>query len=116
MNIEIRGDDRRLTADTREVVDRKVRLALGRFASAIRHIRIVVKDMNGPKHGVDQSCAVQVHLCRGGEVHVTAEDAALQNAIDRALERAGRATVRLMQRQHRFHRERAPVMTDQARY
>ena len=116
MNIEIRGDDRRLTADTRAIVDRKVRLALGRFASAVRHIRIVIKDTNGPKHGVDQSCAVQVHLSRGGEVHVTAEDAALHNAVDRALERAGRATVRVMQRQQGFRRERASVTTDEALY
>ena len=99
MNIDIRGDNVKLPEHTREVIERKVRLSLGRLAGAIRAVRVTIQDVNGPKDGVDQRCAVQVHLARGGEAHVSAEEEALQDVVDRALERATRATIRMMERQ-----------------
>jgi ribosome-associated translation inhibitor RaiA len=45
-----------------------------------------------------------VHLWRGAEVHVSADDESLQTAFDRALDRARRATLRLIARQQERRR------------
>lgn len=105
MRIEVRGDNVNVPEHTRQLIDRKTRLALGRAGAAIRNIRIVIKDLNGPKEGIDQSCSIHVQLNRGGEVHVSAEDQALQDAIDRALGRASRSAARLLARQQEFSRQ-----------
>jgi putative sigma-54 modulation protein len=105
MRIEVRGDNVTVSGETAQIIDRKTRLALGRFATAISDVRIVVRDLNGPKQGVDQSCSIKVTLTRGGEVHVGAEDPVRWDAIDRALDRASRSTGRLLARQQAFTRE-----------
>ena len=104
MRIEVRGDNVNVPEHTGQLIDRKARLALGRIGAAIRNVRIVIKDLDGPKHGIDQSCAIQVQLSRGGEVHVSAEDRTLPEAIDLALDRAARATARLLSRRQGFSR------------
>jgi putative sigma-54 modulation protein len=105
MRIEVRGDNVTVSGETVQIIDRKTRLALGRFAAAISSVRVVVRDLNGPKQGVDQSCSIKVKLNRGGEVHVGAEDPVRWDAIDRALDRASRSTGRLLARQQRFARQ-----------
>lgn len=117
MRIEVRGDNINVPGHTRQLIDRKTRLALGRIGAAIRNVRIVLRDLNGPKQGVDQSCSIQVQLNRGGEVHVSAEDPALHDAIDRALDRAARSTARLLARRQDFSRHGLRVAAaDGARY
>ncbi len=105
MRIEVRGDNVTVPGHTRQLIDRKTRLALGRIGAAIRIVRIVISDLNGPKQGVDQDCSIQVQLDRGGEVHVSATDRTLHDAIDRALDRAERATARLLARRQDFSRQ-----------
>lgn len=104
MRVEVRGDNVTVSEETAEIIDRKTRLALGRFASAISNVRIVISDLNGPRQGVDQNCSIKVKLNRGGEVHVGAEDQVRWDAIDRALDRASRSTGRLLARQQGFTR------------
>lgn len=104
MRIEVRGDNVTVSDEVAQIIDRKTRLALGRFASAVATVRIVIRDLNGPREGVDQSCSIKVKLSRGGEVHVGAEDQLRWDAIDRALDRASRSTARLLARQQTFTR------------
>lgn len=104
MRIEVRGDNVTVSDETAEIIDRKARLALGRFGAAISSVRIVLSDLNGPREGVDQSCSIKVRLNRGGEVHVGAEDQVRWVAIDRALDRASRSTRRRLDRGQGFTR------------
>ena len=104
MRIEIRGDNVNVGEPARQIVERKVRLALGRIGAAIRSVRMVIRDLNGPKAGIDQSCSIQVQLNRGEEIHVSADDPSRHGAIDRALDRAARATTRLIARRRTFSR------------
>lgn len=108
MRVEVRGDNVTVPDETVEIIERKTRLALGRFAAAISSVRIVIRDLNGPKQGVDQSCSIKVKLNRGAEVHVGAEDQVRWDAIDRALDRASRSTSRLLARRQEFSREAFP--------
>lgn len=104
MRIEVRGDNVTVSGETAQIIDRKARLALGRFGAAIGNVRIVISDLNGPREGVDQRCSIKVKLNRGGEVHVGADDQLRWDAIDRALDRASRSTARLLARQQNFAR------------
>lgn len=74
---------------------RRLEFALGRFGPRVRSLAIRLKDVNGPKGGVDKVCLVAVRLtvprC---EIVIEDGDADAAVAIDRAVDRAGRAVAR----------------------
>jgi len=98
MQLDIRGRNLRLTPALLDHVDRRIRFALGRFAARLSRVAIRVADVNGPRGGIDKRC--WIHLELGGRRALTIEevDADLYVAIDRASERAGRATERALAR------------------
>jgi ribosomal subunit interface protein len=105
MRVEIRGDNVNIAEDTRQLIERKCRLALGRIVSEIGDVRVLVRDENGPKQGVDQCCSVAIRFRRGAEIHAEATDATLQNAVDRALTRAARSALRVIARNQEYDRD-----------
>jgi ribosome hibernation promoting factor len=97
MHLDIRGRNLRLTPALLDHVDRRLRFALGRFTARLSRVAVRVGDVNGPRGGVDKRC--WIHLELGGKVLTIEEvDADLYVAIDRASERAGRATERALAR------------------
>ena len=97
MQLDIRGRNLRLTPALLDHVDRRIRFALGRFAARLSRVAVRVGDVNGPRGGVDKRC--WIHLELGGKALTIDEvDADLYVAIDRASERAGRATERAIAR------------------
>jgi len=74
---------------------RRLEFALGRFGPRVRSLAVRLKDVNGPKGGVDKVCLVAVRLtvprC---EIVIEDGDADAAVAIDRAVDRAGRAVAR----------------------
>lgn len=116
MRIEIRGDNVFMSEHAREVIEKKVRLSLGRIVGEIGEVRVLIRDANGPKKGVDQTCTVDVRLRRGGEVRAEATEEMRHDAVDRALGRAARAAHRLIARQSGVRRESIRLMASDARY
>jgi putative sigma-54 modulation protein len=99
MQLDIRGRNLRLTPALLDHVDRRIRFALGRFATRLSRVAVRIGDVNGPRGGVDKRC--WIHLELGGKTLTIEEiDADLYVAIDRASERAGRATERAIARLH----------------
>ena len=97
MQLDIRGRNLRLTPAHLDHVDRRLRFALGRFAARLTRVAIRVGDVNGPRGGIDKRC--WIHLELGGKALTIEEvDPDLYVAIDRASERAGRATERAIAR------------------
>ena len=105
MRVEIRGDNVNIPDDTRQIIERKCRYALGRIVSEIGDVRVLVRDENGPKQGVDQCCSVAIRFRRGAEVHAEATAATLPNAVDLALARAARSALRVMARTQEYDRD-----------
>jgi ribosomal subunit interface protein len=97
MHIDIRGRDLWLTPALSEYVSRRVRFALGRFAGRVRRVDIRMADINGPRAGVDKRCRVRVDV-GGRAITVDELDRDLYVAIDRAVDRVGRATSRAIDR------------------
>jgi hypothetical protein len=74
-------------------------MKLGKFGAAIERVSVRVRDINGPRGGIDKICRVKVVLSRLPSVVVEQRDAAKQAAIDAALARTEQAVRRSLQRE-----------------
>jgi hypothetical protein len=99
MRIYVRATNIALPDQARRHGIRRARFALGRFASRIRSVSIVLTDDNGPRGGADTSCRVRVTGRDGWTVTVSDVDHDVGRALTRALARTERAVDRLIDRQ-----------------
>ena len=91
VGVELRRDDR-------DYIRRKLGMKLGKFSTSIERVSVRVKDVNGPRGGVDQACRVKVVLGGLPSVVFESKAAALRVAIDAALAGTERAVRRTLQR------------------
>ena len=70
----IRVDGVRITDDDREFIRRKLNDRFGRYGKSIERVSVRLRDVNGPKGGVDVSCTVKVVL--GGQPSIVVENQA----------------------------------------
>ena len=92
----IRVDGVRLDEDDRAYIRRRLGEKLGKYASSIERVTVRVRDVNGPRGGIDILCRVKVVLSGLPSVVVEHQAAVLKPAVTRALtgvERAVRQTV-----------------------
>lgn len=89
--IAVRATGVALTDETREHASAKMSRQLAKFAERIERVSVRLKDVNGPRGGVDMLCRVKVVLSGLESVvyDVTAHDA--RDAIDRASHGIARA-------------------------
>jgi len=111
MEVEVRIQGVDVADAVRTYAARRIRLALGRFASRVGRVVIRMSDVNGTRGGVDQCCHISAELLPTGKVVLEQTDADLFTAIDRAAERVGQAFRREIQRlrDKRSHRESVRV-------
>jgi CBS domain-containing protein len=76
----------------------KLGAKLGKFAESIERVSVRVKDVNGPRGGVDQVCQIKVVLSGLPSVVFEARNASLDLAISKALAGAERAVRQSLQR------------------
>lgn len=87
--------DQCLPTSIREIVERRASIKLSRFADLIRLADIHIRDVNGPKGGVDIHCRVQLSLERGGEVVAQDQATTPGDAVAGAMERISRRLSRM---------------------
>ena len=110
MNIDIQSRPFSLTESLRDYSDRRMRSALTRFEGHVQRISMWLSDINGPRGGEDKHCRLQIVLAGDTDVVIEETQADLHVAINRAVERAGRAMARKLDRkQSRFHRTHTDV-------
>jgi ribosome-associated translation inhibitor RaiA len=95
-NIRVAGAS--IDAEDRAYVRRKLGTKVGKFARAVERVSVRIRDVNGPRGGVDKACTIKVTLTGLPSVVVEQRDASLRKAIDAALQRTERAVRRAMQR------------------
>jgi hypothetical protein len=82
---------------------RRLKLALGPFRRRVRHVEAILRDLNGPRGGIDKACTVRVHLEPSDLLVVESRSGSDHAAIADAARRASAAVRR------RLHRRRAVV-------
>jgi hypothetical protein len=73
-------------------------MKLGKFASSIERVSVRLKDVNGPRGGVDQLCRIKVVLSGLPSIVLQSQAGSLRDAINGALTGAERAVRRRVQR------------------
>ncbi len=96
VNIRAAGVD--VADDIREYIRRKLGTKLGKFAMSIERVSVRLRDVNGPRGGVDHHCQVKVVLSGLPSVVVESQDGSLQSAIDDAMTAATRGVRKSLQR------------------
>jgi putative sigma-54 modulation protein len=94
MEIEIRGQNFRVSNHLHEHVERQLNFALAQFDSWISGTTVHLEDVNGPKGGVDKQCRILVNLKGGKTLKVEDIDADFTIAVNRAADRLGQVISR----------------------
>lgn len=111
MRFEIRGRGVEVTDLLTERAARRLGFAVDRYGPHLASAHVLLHDRNGPRGGVDKHCDVVLRGKRGWEVRGTADSDDIGAAIDAAIERAGRAAARYLDRrgEDRHHGSAADV-------
>jgi ribosome-associated translation inhibitor RaiA len=94
MELRLTSHGIELSDELRRFVERRARFGLGRFAARIRSMAIRLKDVNGPRGGVDQSCHVKLDLGFEKPVIISERRENAFSAVSFAMDRAARAVRR----------------------
>ena len=98
MQLEMRSSGIRLNEDLRGYIERKLGLALGRFATRVRRVHVQMTDLNGPKGGEAIECSIRAHLHPRGELVVQEARSDPFGAVARAAQRVRRGIARQTKR------------------
>jgi ribosomal subunit interface protein len=98
MRLEIRRRRLEVSEALRAHVERRLRTALGRFARRVGRVRVYLRDVNGPRGGVDKRCRIVVHLPPAGRAVVSGTGSDPYAVVTRTAERSGRAVKRHLKR------------------
>ncbi len=106
--------DKSLPNVVRETAERRVESKFSRFASVIEEVKLTLKDINGPRGGVDAECLVAVHLRNMPEVIIQQRSESFGKAMYNALERAAQNVARNLQKRTELHQKGASRIEDPA--
>ena len=105
MHIDIRQKAARRDFNTqalRDLIERQLGFALGRFGSRISRVCLFFEDLNGPRGGMDLECRAIAKIRGTCDVVVELRDCRMEALINRVAERLGRlVTRRFDQQMHR---------------
>jgi hypothetical protein len=95
-NIRVFGVE--LDPDDRAYIRQSLGVKLGKYATSIERVSVRVKDVNGPRGGVDQVCRIKVVLSGLPSAIFESQAASLKAATNGALTGVERAVRRSVQR------------------
>ena len=100
-----------LNQNTRTSIRRNLDRKFGKFARSIERMSMRLKDVNGPRGGVDHVCRIKVVLRNLPSVVYEKQDVSLDTAVGGALVGAERAVRRTLQRVRGKPSRKRPPMT-----
>lgn len=105
MNILIESPCSGAAPGWRRTVEQRVRLVLHRLQDQVQLARVTLRDVNGPRGGVDKQCQILLTTAGHGQLVVVSRAEHAQGALNRALQRAMHALTRAWQRRRRPMRQ-----------
>ena len=106
-NIRVAGTS--LDEDQRASIRRQLGRKLGKFADSIERVTVRVRDVNGPRGGVDKTCRIKVVLSGLPSVIVEEPAHTVERAFGVALEGTVRTVRRALEKRRTKQRKSAPV-------
>ena len=94
MYVNITGKDFAPKDHICDHVERRLRFALGRAVGCVEGVSVALFNGRG---GLDTSCNIRVRMSADSDIEIEQTDPKIYPAIDRAIERAGRAVRRAIQ-------------------
>ena len=114
MKLELRARHRIMDSRLRQLCDRYLFYALGRFEDRIRRVQLSIEDVSGPRGGRDSRCVLRVGLRHGGALSVESTEMRPEVAVA-VFHRARAALVRTVERRRwapmRRHLRLAPSLS-----
>ena len=103
MYLAIRGRNLGSTQSLTGYCLRRVLMGLRRFEGRVGQVTVRLKDVNGPRGGIDKHCQLLVEVTDVGQLVFEAVHSDLSRAIERAVHRAKHGIARQLRRlgQHR---------------
>ena len=90
MNVLVSFLDRHPSEKLAWFARRSLTFALDRFAPRIREVALRVRDVNGPRGGVDQRCSLEIRLVGASDIHMNDIDASAERCVHRLARKASR--------------------------
>jgi ribosome-associated translation inhibitor RaiA len=107
MNVLVESSATGATPHWRRQAEHRVRRALHRLQAQVQQARVRVRDINGPRGGLDTRCQVVLTTAGHGTLVVEAQAGQAQVALNQALQRITHTLARLWQRKRRPGRQTA---------
>ena len=100
MQVEISAPEVHVSERLRDHIERRIHFALKRLAQHIRKVRVQMRDLNGPRGGVDKSCRLTIALASGPPLVIEDRASNTHAAIDCVADKAATSIVRRVERKH----------------
>ena len=95
MKVIIRGVHLTLNDDLKAYVEKRLARVIERFADdEAAELEVMLKDINGPKGGVDKECSVTLRMPGSAGIHITETTEDIYQSIDLAEDRLVKAARR----------------------
>jgi ribosomal subunit interface protein len=98
MEFHLRGQRLTLSDALKAYMERRLGFALAGIAAHVKDVEIRVRDVNGPRGGIDKSCAITVAIRRLGVVFASARGVDAYATVDRAASRIRSVLTRRLSR------------------
>ncbi len=112
MQWELKDSGTRRPKDLPEHIERRLRFALARFGNRVERVVVFLKDLNGPKGGIDKVCRILAKVRGCGVTLAAVIDSDWIAAVDRATTRIGHNVSREIERVRRRHGGDGPSPAD----
>ena len=104
MELYLKGRHIGLSDSLRAYIERRLGLAMQDIEKHLMSAEVRLSDVNGPRGGVDKSCAITVALRRLGVVFASARGVDAYGTVDHAVSRIDAALRRRLSRRFRGRR------------
>lgn len=101
MQLQIQGVMFELDDELKTYAERRLQFAFGRFAPRISRVSLSLKDVNGPRGGVDKRCWIDVELAPRGSASIQGMGDDPFRLVADSVKRAGRTVRRALERRRR---------------
>lgn len=109
MQIQINAGDVQHSDAIDEWIEEEVRNAMELFENQVTRVEVHLRNLNGPKHGVDKRCTMEARLAGLDPLAVEADSADLYQAVHLAAGKLARAVKHKVERRKEHIQKRDAV-------